>query len=249
MGEEIKILGDGSIVKLNDDGSVTIIGNVSKKNIPSGENHESNIVIWILAFLLVIAIMIIVSLCVSLGEYQGKASEAVQRNAELQNRLKKSEGEIEVLNTKNSQLQYKVSELQADLNSMKLKALPIQIKDVLIGNVDVNGRIETNYGMRILSKNSMFIAPRITYYASSIQNVKIDVKIYDPKGSLSRSQDNAISNYSYSSTIRTRTGNNSIDIEGWGASQKGHWDAGKYRIELWCNGLLAYSKEFEIYLI
>lgn len=121
-----------------------------------------------------------------------------------------------------------------------------EIYDILIGNVTYDGDIITYYGSRIYSSETMYLKPRIRYKSYANRSYKFDVKWINPDGEIRRG-DSSPAGYSQSKLYSLNYGEGNKGLDGWGGKTKGWWKAGKYAIEIWCNGTLLKREEFRIY--
>ena len=67
-----------------------------------------------------------------------------------------------------------------------------------------------------------------------------------PDGTTDKDKNSPVG-YSCSNSYSLSYGEGSKNLNGWGGETKGYWKAGKYAIEIWCNGTLLKRKEFRIY--
>lgn len=121
-----------------------------------------------------------------------------------------------------------------------------EIYSIEIGNTTYDGDVITDYGQTIYSSETMFLKPRIRYKSYANRSYTFDVKWINPDGSIRRA-DSSPAGYSQSFTYSLSYGEGTNKLVGWGGETKGHWKAGKYAIEIWCNGTLLKRKEFTIY--
>lgn len=200
----------------------------------------------------------------------------IVRTADLGNDLSRAEFEIYNLNGKLSDLENELSVVTGESTSLydtltKYKKLATEkqtqlrklqkdypnlsffVKNIEIANVYRDGTIETNYGGKINASQSMYISPRITvvsYVFPDYLYAKIGVKIYNPDGTLSRGSSSP-EGYSYIvddvPISDDRGDEKNVILRRWGGDDKGHWSAGKYRIELWCDDVCIKDEDFNIY--
>ncbi len=124
---------------------------------------------------------------------------------------------------------------------------PIIIKDIEIGNRDSKGTLETNYGEKLHSSKTMYLAPEITYIGCNTgQTIKLRIKWYDSRGVLSTGPTSA-GGYSTEDTLYVESGTNTAELKGWGNDEAGNWGNGTYRIEIWYEGICLGTKTFKIY--
>ena len=121
-----------------------------------------------------------------------------------------------------------------------------EIYHIEIGNCFEGGKMQTNYGQTIYSSETMYLTPRIRYKSYANRSYKFDVKWIEPDGSISRSSSSP-AGYSQSKSYSLSYGEGTRSLDGWGNETKGNWKAGKYAIEIWCNGTLLKRKEFRIH--
>ena len=160
----------------------------------------------------------------------------------------------------------KISELKKNINQLKIelnqknelvdiyhkvmfdsKKYPILISNIEVGNMNNDGKMETDYGKIIYSSTSMFLSHKITYSSINNDTITLNVKLFGPDGKLSKGVSSP-TDYSYSrKMIVTKGNNNTYCFSGWGNSQKGSWIAGDYRVEIWYNNVCLKSKKFTIH--
>lgn len=120
------------------------------------------------------------------------------------------------------------------------------ITDVKIGNVYDDGRIETKYGDRIDSSNTMYLTPLVTYQGARARDkARIHIKLFTPSGRMSVGTSSPKGFTTYSD-ISVSEEENTVALSGWGNKKKGHWGRGNYRMEFWYGGVCIYSKKFSI---
>lgn len=123
---------------------------------------------------------------------------------------------------------------------------PLIITDIEIANTYSNGDIETGYGNKIYSRNTMYLKPKI-YYTGVVSGTKtLKVKLYKPNGSLSQGNSSP-SGCSYDDSFYISSYSTTETLKGWGGQYKGHWDPGTYRIEIWYENTCLKTKSFTIY--
>lgn len=123
--------------------------------------------------------------------------------------------------------------------------LPV-IYSIEIANKTHNLDLITNYGSTIYSSETMFLTPRIRYKSFADRSYKFYVKWINPDGSIRRG-DSSPAGYTQSESYSLSYGEGTEVLDGWGNEKKGHWKAGDYAIEIWCEGTLLKRKEFTIY--
>ncbi|MEE0917758.1 MAG: TIR domain-containing protein [Bacteroidales bacterium] len=115
-----------------------------------------------------------------------------------------------------------------------------------IANTTKDCKIQTNYGETIYSSETMYLMPRIRYKSYANRSYTFDVKWINPDGSIRRG-DSSPAGYSQSFPYSLSYGEGNKYLYGWGNEPKGYWEAGRYAIEIWCEGTLLKRKEFTIY--
>lgn len=141
---------------------------------------------------------------------------------------------------------------QRELSDYKDKVgnhMPLIVTDIEMANNYEGGTHETDFGGKIFSSNSMFLAPRIKYIGLVEGTRNILVKLYKPDGSLSTGTPSSETpkGYSYSSSAYIYKGENTRELSGWGNKNKGNWAKGTYKIEVWYNDMCLKAKSFTIY--
>ncbi len=121
-----------------------------------------------------------------------------------------------------------------------------EIYSIEIRNETYEGEAITDYGEKIYSSETMYIAPRIHYKSYANREHRIDVKWIKPDGSIDKGSSSP-SRYSQSKNYYFKEGKWIKELDGWGRKTKGSWKAGDYAIEIWCEGTLLKRKEFTIY--
>ena len=143
-------------------------------------------------------------------------------------------------------LQGTLQNLEERVSSFK-KEFPIRITNVRIGNTYRDGSIETNYGYNIYSHNTMYLTPQITYTSIDEEKyITLKIKLYRPNGELSKGTSSP-DGFSFETQFYIQNGTNTKVLTGWGNDQKGNWDSGNYRFEIWYNDICLKAKTFTIY--
>ena len=127
----------------------------------------------------------------------------------------------------------------------KQNRLPV-IYSIEIRNITYDGDVITDFGEKIYSSETMYLAPKISYKSYEDRSYMFDVKWIMPNGSLSRG-DFSPAGYSTSNSYSLSYGEGNEYLNGWGNDTKGSWKAGDYAIEIWCEGTLLIQKVFTIY--
>lgn len=140
----------------------------------------------------------------------------------------------------------KLAEKESLISSIENRKIPLIITDIKMGNVYYNGNLETNYGSKIYSKNTMYLKPCIYYVGLKSGDETFNVKLYYPSGTLSTGASSP-SGFSYGCTCHVSMREHKLTLDGWGGKTKGQWEAGTYRIEIWYDNRCLSSKTFCIY--
>ena len=210
------------------DGSINKIGDTNKSS-------STNTSLWFF-------LILFISTTIILGITLANSFEALEREQRKHTNLENQIQDME------SELQQKKRDLN-ELNSY-FSDIPFVITDVKVANTDKDGTIETDYGYRIYSSNTMYLKPKIKYIGLSSGNRKLRVKLFDSYGNLSKgTYQNKPSpdDCSYADDFYFSKGKNECNLVGWGNENKGHWQRGEYRFEIWYNNKCQYSKSFTIY--
>ena len=111
---------------------------------------------------------------------------------------------------------------------------PLYITDMQVGNADANGRIITPYGSKISASSSMYLMPRIKYVGLKPGlKVELMVRLYDNQGHLVTGNTSP-AGYSFANKIDPiELNENILSLSGWGGGDKGHFERGTYRYEVW----------------
>lgn len=131
--------------------------------------------------------------------------------------------------------------------NINLSSIPMIISDVLICNTDYNGNVDTGYGEKIQDYRTMYLKPKIKYFGikSGVQTLRI--RWIKPDGSISKGTA-SIGDFSQIAGYEITAGKSSeVILSGWGGSDKGHWCAGQYFIEIWHEDIRLFRKPFTIY--
>ncbi len=120
---------------------------------------------------------------------------------------------------------------------------PLYITDMQIGNSDGSGKIVGAFGKDILAENSMFLMPRITYVGLKSGKCQLYVKLFDNEGNLVTGS-NSPSGFSYVYKFDLELNEHTIQLSGWGGSDRGHFMPGVYRYEVWLGEMCLRQKYF-----
>lgn len=150
-----------------------------------------------------------------------------------------------ILNQRDYELAMAISELN-DLKKTSATAKDIpQNMQLFVSDISLRSG-EGKYGGPIYSSNTSYIYTRLEIIGLKTGTVDLYVKFFAPYG-LSTGKDSP-SGYSYKSTVKIKKAEQStVYIDGWGRAEKGLWESGKYRIEIWNNGICLIEKTFTVY--
>lgn len=206
-----------------------------------------------------VAILSITVITILIGSYflNKNLQDSLSRNKTELNTLNKNlaayKDSLKIKEKHISKLDSELLKNQASLKSVEAKfsslknTFPINITNIEIGNTYYDGRIETNYGDIIYSKNTMYLKPKISYTGIDPgRSINLKVKWYKPNESLSTSASSP-SGFSQQSSLYVYSGFNTETLTGWGNKNKGHWAKGTYRIEIWYENVCLKAKTFTIY--
>lgn len=231
---------DGSISKfaiINEEGEISKIGD-SKSNAPTTKRKVWGY--WVV-------IVALIAGCVALFSLYNDAEGNYRRQ---QSQTQSAESKLSEANSKISELESEKSSAEEALSMLKQKvgsSYPLIINSIEIANTDYSGNIETDYGNTIYSSNTMYLKPRINYYGIDSGNKTLKVKWYNPNGTI-RTGTSSPAGFSQSQSCYISNGaDNSMTLNSWGYTNRGHWQSGNYRIEIWYGNTCLKSKSFTIY--
>ena len=117
-----------------------------------------------------------------------------------------------------------------------------------VGNADANGRIITSYGSKISASSSMYLMPRIKYVGLKPGlKVELMVRLYDNQGHLVTGNTSP-AGYSFANKIDPiELNENILSLSGWGGGDKGHFERGTYRYEVWLGDRCLKQLVFTLY--
>ena len=134
--------------------------------------------------------------------------------------INRSEMDINVLHNSNST--DSISKEYYDYKNAVLKA-PIIVRDIKVGNVYKDSKIETQYGETIFEANTMYLEPQIVYVGAKDDHVTLYFKI----------ETEGYSTVSSGKSYKIAAGEHTLTLSGWGNDKPGFWDAGNYTISIW----------------
>lgn len=242
MNRDYKISNDGTIFEIKEDGSISKIariddnGNISSiSGTISRPQQGGKGKYWFFIVILLISTVVFGTLYLQtnddLSYYEREYYESDDRLAETKREL--------------SNIKDDLTESESLVNKLS-QEYPMIITDIQIANVYYEGGIETDYGDKIYDYNTMYLRPRIKYIGFVSGTRELKVKWYKPDGTISRGSESP-DGFSLSSEEYISTGNNTMTLRSWGNENKGCWDYGTHRIEIWHNNSCLKSKTFTIY--
>lgn len=209
--------------------------NIEEKQEKSRKNIYK-ILFFICCIILLVAIVISISSVKQNTENKHKI-EQVKLEIEKQNELQKRQ--------KEQRDREEVEKQIAEKERLEKEKLP-EILKLEIANTNKGGSLINSYGGMIYSRDTKYLKPRISYKAYDSRQYKFDIKWIKPDGTL-RYGDSSPAGYSQSRYYALNKGYGVLELDGWGNDIKGHWKAGNYAIEIWCNGVLLIRKNFDIF--
>ena len=252
MNDKYQITSDGTIFEIMSDGSINKLGKVT--NDGKVESYKSSTsatsttnssdgsgAAVVFAWLFAIALAVVGIVCLNQND---KINRLESSNYELRNRIDNLESQNSSLNSDVANLRSQNSTLQSQNDNLKGNQ-PLQINDLKVGVTDYNNNIIVSYGNTIYSSQTKYLCPRISVYSYSSKNVKFYIKLY--KNNTLSTGSSSPSGYSYTSEAYLSSGNNTIDLGGWGSNTSGNWSSGSYRFEIWYNGICLKAHSFTIY--
>lgn len=141
----------------------------------------------------------------------------------------------------------KANEVLKKENDSLRTIFPIYIRNIEVANADGSGRTISGYGKDISASTSMYLMPRITYYAFKPgENIEIFVRLYGADGKCVTG-DSSPDGYSYSYKINpVMPGENTLSLSGWGGADRGHFSPGTYRYEVWYDDMCLKAVTFKL---
>lgn len=247
---DYQIANDGTIFHVKEDGSISKLGKIENDEIVdipnSTKSSDSDYGYIALVFFLVAFAITTFGLAVMYSQLKGKYDYYVAYSSSkitsLERKISSLEGDLRTAINERDAAKHELSNFKDNIG----RTIPLAISDIEIANTYSDGTIETNYGARLYSSQSMYFKPRIKYVGFTNGNKTLYIKLYTPSGSLSTGTSSP-SGYSYCTSTYISTGQNTSQLGGWGNSTKGNWTSGSYRIEVWYNSSCLKSKTFTVY--
>jgi len=132
-----------------------------------------------------------------------------------------------------------------DFQEMVGRRYPLIIDSIEIANVNRQQQVVNDFGNPIYSSGTMYLQPRIYYRGIKHGNIDLYVRWYDSDGHM-RVGDVSPAGYSQKVETYVYEESKALNLKGWGSENRGNWHRGRYRLEVWCNGMLLGQKSFEI---
>ena len=123
---------------------------------------------------------------------------------------------------------------------------PFTITKVEVANIDYDWNIINNYGSKIYSYQTKYLAPRIYVSVYTPGTYTIYTKLYDPNGKLVYGTSSP-AGYTFKEDVALKSTTSYVNLGGWGKNTSGSYSSGQYRWEFWYNGEKIGEKSFTIY--
>lgn len=151
----------------------------------------------------------------------------------------------EIISRKDRELKNTKSELasvQSSMNDLS-QYTPLIVSDITMKN---GGE---DFGETIYSRNTTYLYPRLKVYGLVDRTITLYIKFYTPNGlSTGTGKWQSPPGYSYKDDVTVQKNRQTMLYPaGWGGKDKGHWQKGTYRIEIWHNNSCLKTKTFTIY--
>jgi hypothetical protein len=137
---------------------------------------------------------------------------------------------------------YSREQLQTELESL----VGINVTGIKVGNWG-NDSWLTQPGEALYAAQMRYFNPVITYNAVLDGEITFYIKIIQPDGTLSRNSSVSPEGYTFSTTERISRGSNqTLDLSGWGNSDRSTYWAGTWTVEVWFNNGCLRSEKVTI---
>lgn len=184
--------------------------------------------------------ILIILLCAISFTLVGIAYSKICKQFDMVDTIKNSSEQLSLIHVKEDG----VYDFPVDID---LSSIPFIITDVKIGNTYANGNVETPYGNKILSSNSMYLSPRIKIFGINSGTYSLRVRLIEPDGSICKGK-TSIGDFTYIIACNSTSGkSDEVNISGWGSSIRGQWRAGQYFVEIWYENTRLIRKPFTVY--
>lgn len=263
MNDKYQITSDGTIFEVLSDGSIKKIGRISSEGRidsfqnptkPSSSSDASNVA-EVLAWLFAIALIIVGFLCYDQNKEIDKLSNWNDQYKSQIQALEKDKqslnSEVQEFKNHNSTLQSKINSLQFQNSTLQSQNENLQKNQVLrittlkVGVTDSNNNIIVKFGNIIYSTLTKYLCLRGDINSDSRRKVKFYIKLYQ-NGTLCNSSSSPLG-YTYTVDANLKSGNNTIDLGGWGSNDYGTWTKGDYKFEVWYKGFCLKEHSFTIF--
>lgn len=235
--KECQLMDNGDVFEIFQDGTIHKAGNIHKVITKTVYADDDTLKGWLWGVSVVCGIAII-ALIIMLINVHNDLDEAQGQRRHYQDLY---EEEQDVGRQASSKI--------LTLKKFKKKVVgvyPIIISKIEIGNTYYDGTIETSYGSTLYSYNTMYLAPKIYYTGLTSGDKYLKIRWYRPSGELVTGGGSP-TGYSQEKLYYLYEGENSLTLNGYGGSDRGHWSTGTYRIEIWYNDICLKSQTFNIF--
>ena len=126
---------------------------------------------------------------------------------------------------------------------------PITITDVQFANGQKGGvLISGEYGDNLYDNDMRFLLVKLFFKSNIVSSntLDLDVKLFKPDGSLSQGKD-SFGGYTYSPSATIYSYDDEKVIMSWGNPDQSVYSHGTYKIEIWYNDRILFSKNLYIY--
>lgn len=123
---------------------------------------------------------------------------------------------------------------------------PFEVTACTVCNEDNDGKKINTYGNTIYSSRTKYLKPKLSIKSEKSGNYTIYYKLLKPDGTLSTGTSSP-SGYSSSKSVYIYSGTREYELSGWGSNTSGHWPAGTYKYEFYCEGASLGYYTFTIY--
>ena len=144
----------------------------------------------------------------------------------------------------------KITDLEEKLKNFQKYSAPLSIKSISFRSSKGQG-----YGDQFKNKNNylsenqcFYLYPTLNYMGLISGSKTILVKYYNPDGTLKETEDksNMPEGYTLKYDEYIYSGNNELELGGFGSATVGAWEIGYNKIEIWIEGKMIYSQKFYV---
>ncbi len=190
---------------------------------------------------LIVAVLAVASAC---GYFYDRARKFERLYDSANEMVSSGRDELNALNGERKTLTEKLTELQAYKDNY-IEHFPLVINSIEFGN----GRYDSApsiYGERLYASDIYYVYIRVNYNGETSGNKTFNIKWY--RGNTMLTGNGSPSGCTYKKDADIRLGENSQVLGGWGNNQRGSsWEAGSYRVEIWCGDNFIASKNLTVY--